>query len=302
MKGSQLLCDFILMYGDRKPKSFFARLFAIAWILGGISLLSIFTAIVTSALSASIQLNFRKHGAVLGAMNGSEEYRLGVNLNADVKVFNHVETMIMSLAKGDIDGALVDNYVITHHLDIMQKEPIRIEEHISHAVTYGVVLGHGSSEFEFCARRYIRHHPQDVFEAFARHLTPLKNPTDDVSSQSKAAERLIFQPKSLSVLVYGGLGIVLILSAIGIVWDFACRRQKITVHNSWKKATKKLHVLSKQSQERIGKRLALIEKPTRPWNADELDELITKYQAFHRKWLDKLTAMKDAGVITVNTV
>lgn len=59
--------------------------------------------------------------------------------------------MLLSLSKGDINGALVDNYVITRHLDLMQKQPIRIEEHIGHVVKYGVVLGRGSNELGSCA-------------------------------------------------------------------------------------------------------------------------------------------------------
>ena len=39
-------------YGDKAPKSFFARLFATVWMVAGIILLSMFTAQVSSRLTA----------------------------------------------------------------------------------------------------------------------------------------------------------------------------------------------------------------------------------------------------------
>ena len=55
----------VIRYGDRAPKSFFARIFCIVWILVGIIIIAIFTAIVTASLSASIQHHFTVHGSVV---------------------------------------------------------------------------------------------------------------------------------------------------------------------------------------------------------------------------------------------
>ena len=41
---------FLKRYGDKSPKSFFARLFATVWMITGIILLSMFTAQVSSRL------------------------------------------------------------------------------------------------------------------------------------------------------------------------------------------------------------------------------------------------------------
>lgn len=43
---------FLCRYGDKAPKSLFARLFATVWMVGGIILLSLFTAQVSSRLTA----------------------------------------------------------------------------------------------------------------------------------------------------------------------------------------------------------------------------------------------------------
>ena len=82
--------------------------------------------------------------------------------------------MTKALLEHEIDGALVDNYVITHSLNLIQDEPIRIERYIDHAITYGVVLASNSSKLENCFRRFLHNHPQEVFEIIAENLVPLK--------------------------------------------------------------------------------------------------------------------------------
>lgn len=91
-----------------------------------------------------------------------------------VLVFPHVLKMTKALLAHEIDGALVDNYVITHSLNLIQEEPIRIERYIDHAITYGVVLAKNSSKFETCLRHFLRNNPQEIFEMIAANLVPLK--------------------------------------------------------------------------------------------------------------------------------
>ena len=82
--------------------------------------------------------------------------------------------MTEALLAHEIDGALVDNYVLTHSLNLIQKEPIRIERYIDHSITYGVVLPKNSSRFEKCVRSFLQNHPQEIFEIIADNLVPLK--------------------------------------------------------------------------------------------------------------------------------
>ncbi|XP_031567022.1 uncharacterized protein LOC116301975 isoform X2 [Actinia tenebrosa] len=214
-------------YGDRSPKSPLGRVFCIVWIITGVIIVSIFTALVTASLSASTYPNFNIHGSKIGAVNGSEEFRLGVSMNADMKVFLNVMQITKELLKNEIDGALVDNYVITHFLEFIKDEPIRVEKYIEHPITYGVVLARNSSRLERCIRHYIINYPQEIFERIAENLIPLKNPTDDVSQQLKAAESLFYQEKMFSHIMFAGLGLVGTLFLVGIIWEFAYRRPKI---------------------------------------------------------------------------
>lgn len=73
-------------YGDKAPRSFFARVFGIVWILVGLVIISTFTATITTVLTASSLSNEVKlYGTKVGALANSEEFRLGVKRNADVK-------------------------------------------------------------------------------------------------------------------------------------------------------------------------------------------------------------------------
>ena len=55
-------------YGDRAPRSFLGRMFCIIWIVTGMSIVAIFTAMVTASLSASIQYRFVIHGSVVSVV------------------------------------------------------------------------------------------------------------------------------------------------------------------------------------------------------------------------------------------
>lgn len=61
-------------------------MFGIAWILVGLVIISTFTATITTVLTASSLSNEVKlYGTKVGALANSEEFRLGVKRNADVK-------------------------------------------------------------------------------------------------------------------------------------------------------------------------------------------------------------------------
>lgn len=54
---------FLYSYGDSSPKSLPGRLFCFIWIITGINIISIFTALVTATVTASTRPYFNIHGA-----------------------------------------------------------------------------------------------------------------------------------------------------------------------------------------------------------------------------------------------
>ena len=93
--------------------------------------------------------------------------------------------MTKALLAHEIDGGLVDNYVLTHSHKLINKEPIRIERYVDHKIPYGVVLAKNSSRLEKCLRKFLFDHPQEVFEIIASNLVPLKVTSEAVPHFSK---------------------------------------------------------------------------------------------------------------------
>lgn len=270
-------------YGDRSPKSALGRVFCILWIITGVIIISIFTALVTASLSASTFQVFKIHGSKIGAVNGSEEFKLGVTMNADMKVFPHVYKMTEALLAHEIDGALVDNYVITNSLKLIQEQPIRIERYIDHQITYGVVLAKNSSQLEKCFRRFLNNHPQEVFEIIAENLVPLKNPTDDENQQLKAAEGLFYQEDVFEMVMYVGLGVAVFFFIAGILWEFLCRRPKIR-NQRMQFAPKGTYSVSEEEVKLY---------PCDNGHLSKLDDMIAEYQLFHDRWIEGLKKLRD---------
>ena len=69
-------------YGDYAPKSLMGRTFCMIWILLGITVMSTFTGLVTSAISSVYEDKFSMRGSVIGALHGSEEFKVS-------KIFNN---------------------------------------------------------------------------------------------------------------------------------------------------------------------------------------------------------------------
>ncbi|CAH3120687.1 unnamed protein product [Pocillopora meandrina] len=270
-------------YGDRSPKSALGRVFCILWIITGVIIISIFTALVTASLSASTVQIFKIHGSKIGAVNGSEEFKLGVTMNADMKVFPHVMKMTEALLAHEIDGALVDNYVLTHSLNLIQKEPIRIERYIDHSITYGVVLPKNSSRFEKCVRSFLQNHPQEIFEIIADNLVPLKNPTDDENQQLKAAEGLFYQEDVFSLVMYIGLGVAAVFFIAGFSWEFLYRRPKIR--------NQRMQFAPKGSYSVSEDEVKL--HPRDNSKHATLDMMIAEYQVFHDRLIEGLKKLRD---------
>lgn len=61
-------------YGDRSPKSALGRVFCILWIITGVIIISIFTALVTASLSASTLQIFKIHGSKVKFYHNSTTY------------------------------------------------------------------------------------------------------------------------------------------------------------------------------------------------------------------------------------
>lgn len=130
-------------YGDRSPRSILGRTFAVVWILVGVCICSIFTATLTTSLTA-ISLDTKKSlpGSKVGVLKRSIEMALGMQHQADLKLFNSVEDMRDALDQGEIEGILLDNYQISHYTEtLFPRSKFKIDEVLKEeTLSYGAMV------------------------------------------------------------------------------------------------------------------------------------------------------------------
>lgn len=280
-------------YGDSSPKSLPGRLFCFIWIITGINIISIFTALVTASVTATTRPYFNIHGAKIGAVNGSEEFRLGVSINFDMQAFSTPVAMTKAVQDSVVDGLLIDNYALTRFSKLMEKEKgLRVERTIEHPITYGLALPSGEPQTTQCVRRYMRNYNHEIFDHIAKYLIPIKSKQNDKNLAVEATEALFYQQKTFVKIVRNGVIIVGSLVVIGLLWElyrrykqrfscgFPCRRSS---HGEWKSDTP---VPNDAKQEMI----ALQSKSkSKKVNAEEL---VLGYNKFHKHWVEQLESMR----------
>lgn len=287
-------------YGDRAPKSFLARIFCIVWILVGIIIIAIFTAIVTASLSASIQHHFIVHGSVIGAVNGSEEYRLGVSLNADMKPYHAIPKMNSDLLEERLKGSLIDNYVLTYYSNFVKdNDEVRIETAFEHAITYGLAIrSNASSPRLECFRRYLRNHPQESFEIIAKNLEPLKNPTDEVSQEVKASEGLFFfKEEAFQNVLFILIGVLGFLLLVGIAWELLYHRPKRRQKSKATEDESAIISLTTVPNSCDCHEMFLSHQTvqTIKYKSAKIKELIREYEEYYDAWLQRVRSVEHEG-------
>lgn len=112
-------------FGDKVPKSTSARLFAVVWILIGITVFSLFTAVLTSALNVPKVLFLHEdfRGMRLGSLNfttAGEEALL--KERAKYRAFGDVFAMAEALKKHEIPGFAIDKTMLDYYLVDFEKQ------------------------------------------------------------------------------------------------------------------------------------------------------------------------------------
>eukprot|EP00794_Sanderia_malayensis_P000298 gene298-924_t len=273
-------------YGDRSPKSILARMFCIFWILCGIILISLFTGLVTAALSVSATPVFNIPGAKIGAVSGSKEYQVGVGMNADMRAYDHHHQLFEDLIiHNKLDGVIIDNFILSSIHRKLEEHKLRIEREIPYPVMYGTALGPNSSKVESCFRRYIRHNPQKMFEKISEKLFPVRNPTDDVRVEVIAAEKLFYQEKSFKLVVYVQTGCLALFMAGGIIWEFFVRNKPSDNYGI-------LHKTARTKKDSMKTEHFRMDNLSDQRALTDIDGLINEYNVFHEKWMNKLQMMR----------
>ncbi|XP_065057797.1 uncharacterized protein LOC135685711 isoform X2 [Rhopilema esculentum] len=273
-------------YGDRSPKSIMARIFCILWILCGIILISLFTGLVTAALSVSATPVFNLPGARIGAVSGSKEFQVGVGLNADMQSYENHHSLFDDLENNKLDGAIIDNFILSAIRHKFQETKLRIEREIPYSITYGTAIRSNSPNVEKCFRKYVHHYPRKMFEVISNVLKPVKNPTDETRVEVLAAEKLFYEENKFKLVVYVQTGCLGIFVVGGIIWEFFVRNSPTGKYGIF-------HATARKAREENDENpIIQSRKYQEVTNMPELENLIDEYETFHGKWMAKVQQLR----------
>jgi len=220
-------------YGDRAPRSVLARTFAFIWVLIGLVIISIFTATVTTSLTAiSLSNEIKLYGSEVVALKNTEEQRLGVRNNAKVTEKNAVEELKDAVLNTDVNGALLDSYVAGYWAKIapspVLKDPnLRVGTVLDKQFAYGFVIS-GALENEAtekCMRKKLNSMETEITTIIQHKAQTMEDP-----GESAAVEKTnnLFDAESpmFRKAIYTCIGLVGVLTICGLIWEFAYWRPR----------------------------------------------------------------------------
>ncbi|XP_065052402.1 uncharacterized protein LOC135681732 [Rhopilema esculentum] len=275
-------------YGDRAPRSFIARVFAFFWVLVGLVIISIFTATVTTSLTAlSLSNDVSIYGATIAALSNTEEQRYGIKNNAKVKEYASVKNFqeAILVPKDKVVGGLIDSYVAGAHKDLLsQAKGLKVATVFDHQFAYGFAIANAlnDNDVERCLRRQLSTMESEITRTIQEMMEALPD-----SSKSAAEEKSssLFDPNSeiFQAAVFSCLGMIAFFTIVGVAWEYFYYRPR---------------------QPKEAK--TLVERPLSPHTtfeelvaaqAQELeDAMITEVMAFYKTWSKKLEEIKQKSL------
>jgi hypothetical protein len=155
----------------------------------------------------------------------SEELRLGVKRNADVKGYASVPAIITALRSDEIQGALLDTYIAGEFQDDLQD--YKLQEILEHVFVYGLVLARDAEKLEKELRTYLERKQSKIYNTISKVVKPLKeNKASKAASQSSGA---LFDENSafFRTILIAGSAILAGLMLVGFLWDrYYWRKQR----------------------------------------------------------------------------
>lgn len=253
-------------YGDRAPKSILGRTFAVAWILIGICICSIFTATLTTSLT-TISLDTKKSlpGSKVGVLKRSIEMALAMQQQANLSVYDSVEAMAKDLDSGVIEGVLLDNYQISHYTEtLFPSKKFKTDEIFKEeALSYGAVVN--DTYLAKCFRTLIAEDKYLLYDFIRKEVKrTLKGGGDEAVQNSQS----IFDPTGdlFFPSLYTCIALAVVIFAVGLLAELfyfrpgRCRRKKGGQENILMSEKKKNTALNRLEQEMLSEVQALFSK------------------------------------------
>jgi len=279
-------------YGDRAPKSFIARIFAFFWVLVGLVIISIFTATVTTSLTAlSLSNEITLYGSNIVALNNTEEQRYGVKNNAKVYVVGTVDEFKSAILGTNpnieegvtIDGGLIDSYVAGEEKDkLSEADGLRVGTVFDHQFAYGFVISEAlvsNKNIERCLRRTLSTKESMITQMIQNQMEALPEPAKSAAEEKSSN---LFDPESdiFKRAVFVCLGLIAILTICGVAWEYGYWRPKQKRENPEKKGIDERTLTPHTSFEE------LVAAQCQELEDAMITEVMAFYKAFNKKLED----------------
>ncbi|XP_031568614.1 uncharacterized protein LOC116303242 isoform X2 [Actinia tenebrosa] len=232
-------------YGDRAPRSFLGRVFAVMWILLGICIVSIFTATLTTSLT-TISLDTKRSvtGSKIGVLQRSIELSMAMQQQADITVYSSIEEIRTALDDKQISGAFLDKYFINFYEELFPQNIFKVDQVITqNKMQYGVVVNH--TAIDKCFRKLLHQDRFIVYNYIKNELhRTLKIENNKVAIRNSQS---IFDPTGdlFYPSLYSCVTLVIVIFLIGLVAEFAyfkpsrCLQKKQETNEGKKKEDEK---------------------------------------------------------------
>ncbi|XP_032235140.1 uncharacterized protein LOC5510096 isoform X2 [Nematostella vectensis] len=202
-------------YGDRCPQTVLGRIFAVAWILLGVCIVSIFTATLTTSLTA-ISLDKRSiAGSKVGVLERSIEFAVAMNEQADIQVYRDVNEIRQALDKREIDGVLLDNYQISHFSEVFPDSLFKKNAVVRQdGMAYGAIIN--DPVIRACFNRILA---RDRYLVVNFVSSQLSKTVKAINKEAVKNSQSIFDPTGDLFLpsLYTCIVIVLVIFVIGVI-------------------------------------------------------------------------------------
>ncbi|XP_066921300.1 uncharacterized protein [Clytia hemisphaerica] len=211
-------------YGDKAPRSFSARLFGVFWILVGLVIISTFTATITTVLTTTTLTSETKlYGTRVGALNNSEEFRLGVKRNADIQEYNSIREIIQALQRDEIQGALLDTYIAGEYQSELKE--YKLQEILEHVFVYGVVLARDAIQLENRMRTFTEQKQSTIYNTISKVIKPLKEIKHGSNTVTESVGLFDSSSSFFTKTMIFGCILLAFLVIVGLLWDWLWRQQ-----------------------------------------------------------------------------
>lgn len=224
-------------FGDKAPRSFLARVYALVWVLIGLVIISLFTASVSSALTAfSLSNDVKLNGRKIITLQQSEADRYGTKKNAEIKTVSSFDEFAQRVKtkKGkqdlDVDGGLIDSYTAGFYKNILTTENgIQFGGFIEHQTGFGFVLTNklNNKQMSRCVDHQVSAHDFWITEMM-QTMEGLPEPGRS-AAEEKSSSLFDYRSAIYQSVIYWCVGLIIFFVLAGLVWEFLYVRPRLKI-------------------------------------------------------------------------